>query len=140
MKSELEEALELRDNAAVERAIENAYHCGLTIELVPALLALLPETFHTRHEDIVRALQALKDPRAVNALYDAALVEHPYLDYDENFGLARRCTWALADIGTPEARLALEKLEKNPNAHIAGYARRRLASWEKELGRKGASS
>ncbi len=79
---ELALASELEDARAVEEAIEKAYHAGFDAEFVPVLLDLLERNFHTRHEDIVSTLQELKDPRAVNGLYRAALVSHPYLDYD----------------------------------------------------------
>lgn len=133
----LDNALQLRDADEVERAIEDAYKSGLSVELVLPLLALLPETFHSRHEDIVGALQQLQDPRAVDAIYEAALVQHDYLDYDENFGLARKCSWALADIGTTRARFRLQMLAQNSNLLIAAYAQKRLDNWNRELDRKG---
>jgi hypothetical protein len=94
--------------------------------------------WHTRHEDIARALQRLRDPRTVDALFSAALSRHDYLAYDEFFGLARKCTWALADIGTIEAKRRLEQLAGSENPMIAGYARKRLGRWEEEMDRKGA--
>lgn len=126
---ELNLASELEDARAVEEAIEKAYYAGFDAELVPVLLDLLERNFHTRHEDIISTLQELKDPRAVDVLCRAALVSHSYLDYDENFGLARKCTWALADIGTPEARSKLETF----------YAQKRIDQWENELSRKGTA-
>ena len=141
MKTEVLEQLNLAaesQNAdAVERAIEEAYRVGLEPAFVPTLLILLEQKSHTRHEDIIQSLQRLKDPRAAHALYEAALLSHSYLDYDEFFGLARKCTWALADIGTPESRVLLEELAMNENEFIAGYAQKRLDNWVKELNRKG---
>lgn len=136
---ELNLASELEDARAAEEAIEKAYYAGFDAELVPVLLDLLEQNFHTRHEDIISTLQELKDPRPVDVLYRASLVSHSYLDCDENFGLARKCTWALADIGTPEARSTLETLAKNPNPLIAGYAQKRIDQWENELSRKGTA-
>ena len=69
---------------------------------------------------------------------EAAVVTHQYLDYDEFFGLARKCTWALADIGTPEANTALQELSQVDNQTIADYAQERLDKWEQELYRKNA--
>ena len=83
-------------------------------------------------------LQHLKDPRAIDALFSAATVSHDYLSYDEFFGLARKCTWALADIGTPEARARLEALAAHEVPQIAEYAKERIDNWEDELDRKNA--
>lgn len=137
---ELALASECQDARAVEEAIEKAYHAGFDSTLVPVLLTLLEQNFHHRHEDIISTLQELKDPRASQSLYKAALVTHDYLDYDEHFGLARKCTWALADIGTTEARSLLKQLATNENEYIAGYAQKRLDNWDKEQGRKGKPS
>jgi hypothetical protein len=57
-------------------------------------------TWRPRHEDVATALQKLRNPVAVDALYTAAIARHDYLAYDELFGLARKCAWALADIGS----------------------------------------
>jgi len=125
------------DEDAVESAVFNAYEAGFSRDFVPALLTLISRRDHTCHEDVVSALQDLRDPRAVEALYDAALVDHEYLAYDEFFGLARKCTWALADIGTPEAHSRLQALAKHNNSQIAGYAKKRLENWDGERDRKG---
>lgn len=45
--------------------------------------------------------------------------------------------WALADIGTEEARSYLQKLVAGADEIVAGFARKRLDNWEKEMGRKG---
>jgi HEAT repeat protein len=122
----------------VEETVTAAHRIGLHSTFVPPLLALLRSHDHFRHEDIVAALQGIKDPRAIDALFEAASVRLPYLDYDEFFGLARKCTWALADIGTQEAKTRLEQLTSNDNRLIADYAKKRLDRWDQERDRKGA--
>ncbi len=134
---ELEAAASSSDADTVELAVRHAYEEGLRPEFVPALLALLRQTNHTRHEDIVSALQQLKDARSVDTLFEAASIDHEYLSYDESFGLARKCTWALADIGTREAKSRLEALARQANPVIAGYAQKRLDRWDYERQRKG---
>jgi hypothetical protein len=134
---ELNAAVRSGDADTMETAVRHAYEVGLSREFIPSLLALLPQRSHTRHEDIVSALQKLKDPNAVDALYEAALVDHDYLSYDEFFGLARKCTWALADIGTREARHRLGMLAQHTNPLIAAYAQKRLDLWDDERDRKG---
>jgi hypothetical protein len=101
-----------------------------------ALVQLLEAPWHRRHEDIARFLQIMGYAPAVDALERTAQTTYPYLDYDEFFGLARKCTWALADIGTPAAHAALERLSQSDNPDIAGYALKRLNCWNDELPRK----
>jgi hypothetical protein len=137
IRESLQQAISLRDTDAFERAMTSACRDGVPRSLAATLARALVMPWHTRHEDVARALQQLKDPVAVGALYEAALAKHAYLDYDEFFGLARKCTWALADIGTPEAKLRLEQLAAGGNEAIAAYARKRLARWEEEKERKG---
>lgn len=117
-------------------AFEVALGQTMTRGLCPAVFDLLVEAlamhWHTRHEDVALALQDLRDPRAVSVLYAAALTIHEYLAFDDGFSLARKCTWALADIGTREARSRLVDLAGADNPSIAGYAQRRLDRWKAE--------
>ncbi len=136
--STLRKAIDRCDPDGVEDALNQAFGAGLTTDLIPTLIELVELPWHYRHEDVVSALQELKPPSAVRALRRAAVVTHAYLDYDEFFGLARKCTWALADIGTEDAKAALNDLAATENKIIAGYARKRLENWEQERHRKGA--
>lgn len=137
-------AVEVRDGAQVECALmlavdvlKLAVDRRVDLDVVPTLVELLRARWHTRHEDTARWLQQLRDPRAVDALFETAFSKFPYLEYDNSYALARKCTWALADIGTPEARAKLEELARGADAEIAGYAQRRLDHWDSELKRKG---
>ena len=114
-----------------------AYRAGLHPIHVPLLISLANAPWHSSHEDVVMALQQLRNPAAVAILEKVTFSIHKYLDYDENFGLARKCTWALADIGSPEAHQALTRIAGCKNAMIAAYAKKRLDNWEQELDRKG---
>lgn len=134
----LDEALLTKDKDEVECAILLGDEFGFSEECGPVLCKLLMEDWHIEHEDIVSVFQfKLKDPGAVDNLYRTAFARFPYLDYDEFFGLARKCTWALADIGTPEAQVKLQELARCENGIIAGYAQERLDHWQDELSRKG---
>jgi hypothetical protein len=106
-------------------------------EFVPYLVELIEADWHNRHEDIAQCLQHLKDNRATPALRRTALRKFGYLDEDNSYSLARKCTWALADIGTEESRSALEEIARFDDEIIAGYALRRLERWHSELDRKG---
>jgi hypothetical protein len=141
IESALRSALVSQDVAAVDSALMLAFHLDL---LTPALAPLLAELLllpgHQMHEDIARALQQLRVPATVDALAKAALVKHDYLAYDDSHAFARKCTWALADIGTPEARAKLESLARVDDTAVAAYAQKRLDNWEAELSRKGTPS
>lgn len=132
----LEAAVASGDTVTIENAVRRAYSDGLKTAYAPALIEILTQANHRRHEDVVTALQILKDPRASDALFHAALIQHDYLNYDEYFGLARKCTWALADIGSPTAFEYLQRLAAGSNGVVARYAQKRLERWEDESGRK----
>jgi len=130
-------AIRDRNADAFESALVSVSRSRPPPGLARALSDALLMPWHCRHEDVARMLQKLREPCSVDALFEAATSRHDYLDYDECFCLARKCTWALADIGTPEARARLEKLALSPNGVIAEFAQKRLNQWEKELQRKG---
>jgi len=130
-------AIEAKDADALELAVNAAFVAGLPHELTDLLTDALTMPWHTRHEDLAHALQTMKSPASVEALFMAATTQYEYLSYDEFFGLARKCTWALADIGTPEAQERLAQLARSQNLVIAGYAQKRLDRWNQELPRKG---
>jgi hypothetical protein len=133
----LESAIREQSADLAETAVYQAFKVGLHPIYVPSLVIVADAGWHLRQEDVVRALQQLRSPDAIDVLERAAFSIHAHLAYDEDFGLARKCTWALADIGTPEAQRALTRLASCDNAVIAGYARKRLDNWQKELNRKG---
>lgn len=93
--------------------------------------------WHELHEDLTSELQRLRDPQTADALFRAATAAYPYRHWDDGHAVARKCTWALADIGTPETKRMLTELAKHSNEVLAGYATKRLERWEQELSRKG---
>ena len=137
VREPLESAIRQQSADLAESAVYQAFKVGLHPIYVPCLVILADAGWHLRQEDVVRALQQLRGPDAVDVLERAAFSIHAHLAYDEDFGLARKCTWALADIGTPEAQRALTRLASCDNAVIAVYARKRLDNWQNELNRKG---
>jgi hypothetical protein len=132
----LEAAAQSRNAQAVELALSDAFSAGLHERLAEVLVELAGAPWHTRHEDVALALQELRVPESVAALESLALAQHVHLEYDESFGLARKCTWALADIGTSQAKEALARLGSCKNAHVAAFATKRLENWQHELHRK----
>jgi hypothetical protein len=123
--------------ASIEALVLLVRICKRPADYAALLASLLVCTNHQWNENLAEALQREKDPTTVDALYDAALTIHDHLHYDEFFNVARKCTWALADIGTPEAHAKLQLLAKNENPMIAQYAQKRLDGWEREMSRKG---
>ncbi|RZL32198.1 MAG: hypothetical protein EOP00_34230, partial [Pedobacter sp.] len=109
-------------------------------EFVNFLCDLLEYDWHFDHEDVVQILQKIGDAQAINILHKTALRKFEYLEYDDSKTLARKCTWALADIGTKEAKAALIELTSNSNKEIAGFAQKRIDNWEKASPRKKHSS
>jgi len=133
----LESALQAHDPQLAQDALNATYRAGLHRVHTSALVALAQAPWHFSHEDVVHALQELRSPETVGILEKTAFSVHEYLGYDEFFGLARKCTWALADVGTTEAQQALERIANCDNPVIAGYAKKRLGNWQKEMHRKG---
>lgn len=125
-----------QDGAAFSEAFTLAHRSGYTLDLAPVLAAALFGEWHHRHEEVAQALQQLREPASVDALFRAATQILAY-KYDDGAAFARKCTWALADIGTDDARERLRHLATLPKP-LGGYAQRRLAYWNEELNRKGA--
>jgi hypothetical protein len=138
IRARLLRAIAARDADAFEHAVADAFQAEVLDAVSDIFTEAILMPWHSRHEDLASALQRTKYPRAVEALFQAAHSRHDYLDYDEFFGFARKCTWALADIGTPEAKERLRDLAQSGNATIAGYAQKRLDRWDAEIPRKGA--
>ena len=134
----LSSAISRMNGDDLEDSLVAAYQFGLFPELVPILVGLLPARWHTRHEDVARALQDLKDPRAVSALELAAIEGRFYDEEDEFLEFSRKCVWALADIGTLEAKSSLLRITACNNERVATFARRRIENWDAESYRKGA--
>jgi hypothetical protein len=82
--AELERAFAERSAIDVEYALILAFHFNLSASWAPLLSRLLQENWHTSHEDIASALQDIRDPSTVGALFEAALTRHQYLAFDDN--------------------------------------------------------
>jgi hypothetical protein len=124
--ADLATALQTALSAGDATAVESIFHMGFTQDLfdgstVPVLCQYLTETWHRQHEDIARLLQGLKDPRSIQPLADAM---HIHCDYwiDGGDAFIRKCAYAIADIGTPEAKAKLQLLAKDSNAIVKKYA------------------
>ena len=132
-------ALLSREPYEVEKSLMPLYQLSEIGEFINDLIELLNEGFHFKHEDIVRLFQEAKDPRTCQILKETTFKKFGYLNYDDSFGLARKCIWALADIGTSEAKNFLKEISETSNDIISKYATKRLENWDNELQRKGNS-
>ncbi len=134
----LEAAIGSHDARDIELALNVAGVVEFHPAFIPLLIKMLDLPWHHSHEAIASWFQYLKAPEPVEALFRASLVQHEYRAWDENYVLARRCTWALADIGTAEAYAKLQLLAQCDIPMIAEFAQKRIDNWQKEKSRKGA--
>ncbi|MEL6987814.1 MAG: DUF4291 domain-containing protein [Bacteroidota bacterium] len=118
------------------RDFVNLHSSKLTVEeRIEFLNRLLKENWHYEHDHIVSNFQWMSNAKSIDSLYETALnKEIEPMDYKP---IARRCTWALADIGTVDAKLKLEGLAQCGDTLIEGFASKRFDNWEKEKYRKG---
>jgi hypothetical protein len=128
---ELEEALAERSPEGVGCAIILAARFGLSREWAGLFCALLDADWHYNHEDIAHLLQGMRVPSTVECLCRAALKKHAYLDYNNSSALARKCIWALHDIGTKEAFEKLAILATSDDDLIRECAEKRLKDADK---------
>lgn len=96
---------------------------------------LLKLDWHYCHDQIVSNYQWLSNPITIDILYETALNDKiERMDYKP---IARKCTWALADIGTSESKEKLQLLLRCGDKQIEEFATKRLSNWDKEQYRKG---
>ncbi|GIJ94542.1 DUF4291 domain-containing protein [Capnocytophaga stomatis] len=106
-------------------------------EVLLLLCQIFESDWHTFHEDMALGFQSIRNPITAQSLFNIAFSNFEYLKEDENYPLQRKCTWALADIGTDEAKKFLEEIRLKALPAIAQFADKRLRNWEEELRRKG---
>jgi len=114
----LHQALLRQENDDVECALLLGFHFGFGDGCKDVLRDVLMADWHTQHENVVLALQDLKDEEAVECLYQTALKRFAYRHYDESESLAVKCIWALKKLNTPPAIEKLRLLTKSENAVI----------------------
>ncbi len=104
-------------------------------EVIQMEMKLFEETWHTLHDELANGFQIKRNPTVVGLLCKAVLDgKIPEFEYKP---VSRKCTWALADIGTEEALECLKAIALSKDETLAGYAKKRILLWEDELERKG---
>lgn len=131
-----EKAIENKSSAEVEMALTLCFSNAENDYFEKYLSELLCYDWHFMHEDIVLLLQEIGSIKSVQPLFKASTKKFKYLDYNDSKAFARKCTWALADIGNTEAKEALIKLSTNEDTEIAEYAKKRIENWNREADRK----
>ncbi|GAL87260.1 hypothetical protein MYP_4490 [Sporocytophaga myxococcoides] len=127
-----------KDHIAVEeKAVGLILKYQRDEEILLLLCVIFESDWHFMHEDIASSFQFIKKPVASKSLFNIAFSDFEYQNWNDNYPLQRKCTWALADIGTEEAKQYLQEIEKNANTTIASFATKRLQNWDKEINRKG---
>ena len=132
----LADAVKREDGDDVEAALIACFVFGMTLDHLELLVLLASADWHRRHEDVASALDELRTPGAVGALYHLTQWVPEYLAWDEGRGLARKAVWGLARTPGPEATQALRLLLDDPDETVRGYAaKRRLAAGHHQLPR-----
>ena len=93
---------------------------------VDILNQLVTDTWHQKHEEIVRLLDHYRQPSSVNPLYEAALLNLDYRDYDDDFILANKCIRTLERIQDQNAIEKMKLLASADNELIRQYAQKYL--------------
>ena len=136
--NELKRIIADKDHLAVEeKAFQLIKKYPRDEEILKLLCEIFESDWHFRHEDLALSFQYIKNPITAKSLFNVAFSDFEYCRWDDNYPLQRKCTWALADIGTNVAKQFLQEIEKQPNETIASFATKRLKNWDSELIRKG---
>ena len=124
---------EFDDVLAAEQAKDGqALRQALSTIQVPAsvLMRLLLENWHDLHEDLVFELGLLGDPSAVEVIQKAVYIRFEHLvQWGNLHEFQRKCTYALARIGTEESRAALEALARSTDPSVRKYGEECLQKW-----------
>lgn len=124
---ELVIAINEEDEIRVDELIYLVFHFNLLIQQMDKILIyLLGCDWHKQHENIAMLLQRSKPPSSIDVLYETAIKEYKYLEYDEAYALAVKCIWALGDIGTEYAKQKLQLLLNSDVTIIKENAQKQL--------------
>ncbi|BAY09235.1 HEAT repeat domain-containing protein [Calothrix sp. NIES-2098] len=100
---------------------------NLSNDYTPILCQILnDESNNGLHESVIELLDVLRDERAIPALSKALTYRW---SYDEWFNVPRKSLLALAEIGTPEAKMIIEEAAQSPEELISEDANLILDNW-----------
>lgn len=100
---------------------------NLSKDYTPILCQILnDESNNGLHESVIELLDVLRDERAIPALSKALTYRW---SYDIWFNVPRKSLLALAEIGTPEAKMIIESAAQYPEELISEDANLILDNW-----------
>ena len=123
----LEDAYRAQDAEDLQCALIVGFAFGFASEQTDILRRLVEADWHYSHEDVVEALDGLRTPDAVDALFRATQWIPKSLEYDDSRALAVKAIWALGKISGSEAETKLETLTHSDNAILRESAGEQLA-------------
>jgi hypothetical protein len=112
----LDETFDARNAEDLECALIVGHVFGFGPEHVDVLCHLIDADWHYSHEDVVDALDDLRSPKAIDALFRATQCVPKSLEYDVNRNLAVKAIWALGNLQDSEADAKLEVLSRSNDA------------------------
>ena len=122
----LEDAYRAQDGGDLEGVLTIGFAFGFAPEHTKTLCHLVEADWHVRHEDVVSALDKLRSPETVEALFRATQWIPKSLEYDDARALAVKAIWALGKIPGIEAETKLEALARSDNAILRKNAEEQL--------------
>jgi hypothetical protein len=122
----LADAYRAQDGDDLECALAVGFTFGFAPEHTEILCHLVEADWHVRHEDVVSALDGLRSPHTVEALFRATQWIPKSLEYDDSRALAVKAIWALGKIAGTEAETKLEALARSDNAILRKAAIKQL--------------
>ena len=122
----LRDAVDRRDGTDAGSALAVCGTFGITADHLELLVQLASAYWHRRHEDVADALDHLRTPAAVDALYHLAWWVPDYLEGNDTRGLARKAIWGLGKTPGPEAEEALRLLLDEPDEIVRENAAKQL--------------
>ncbi len=125
----LESLFATRDADELDRVLPEAWALRVSVRWAPIFARLLGERWHAQQQELADSLQDMREPSTIEALYAVAHDAAPYNEVDDGRALARKCVWALHDIGTPAAIARLHQLAAAAgDLETRGHAAKRLAA------------
>lgn len=121
---QLERAALARAADDVEASLTLVFLFGSDPSMLPVLRRLAHESWHSRHEDILRLLEELGGDAVVADLEFLAWAGPDFQVYEGSTALARKTVHSLERVGTSDARTALNRLREHPEPDVRGLVER----------------
>ena len=124
--SELQYVINSKDGEGVDLFLYLSELINYDFSCINTLNSLLIATWHEKHEDICRILSRYKHPSSIHYLYQAALLDLTYREYDEDYVLADKSMRLISLIGGKAATDKLNILSASSVHAISERAKKYL--------------